>query len=200
MRFPLKEKIVLGYDYGAPTTYGATHHLGVDWKADYDPLSAPKAGTILDVTIGPQGGKTILFKPLDEPTLFRWLHLDEFKVVKGQQVKEGELLAITGNTGSNTTGPHLHEDIWKSEVTGKFEDTINPHEYYKYMHNITFVHKAGTQEYGFLETTPYTQVYHRATSEAEIKFQAVKFGLTTVITPTGKIDFSKAKEINLQVD
>lgn len=196
MRFPLKQKRIIGYDYGVPTDYGALYHLGVDWFADYESLYAPKDGTILDVTVGPQGGKTITFKPFDEDIVIRWLHLNEFKVTKGQQVKEGQLLAITGNTG-NSTGAHLHEDIWKKEVTGQFEDTINPNEYYKYMLNVIFVHKAGTQEYGFLETTTFTVIYHRGTSEEDIKFQAIKFGLGSIITPTGKIDFSKAKDINI---
>lgn len=34
-------------------------------------------------------------------------HISEFKVKEGQEVKEGELIALSGNTG-NSTGPHVH--------------------------------------------------------------------------------------------
>ena len=37
-------------------------------------------------------------------------HLSEFKVVAGQQVKQGDLVGLSGNTGLST-GAHLHWDI-----------------------------------------------------------------------------------------
>lgn len=128
MRFPLDEKIVGGYGYGVPTDY-SPHHLGVDWKATYAPLYAPKDGTVLKTFVGLQGGNTMWFNPKGEKTLIRWLHLSEFKVTQGL-VKEGQLLAITGNTG-HSTGPHLHEDCFKDGIlTLEFKDTINPMDYY----------------------------------------------------------------------
>ncbi len=127
MRFPLDEQIVGGYDYSVPTDY-SPHHLGVDWKANFAPLYAPKDGVILKCFVGLQGGNTIWFKPNGEDIIIRWLHLSEFKVQPGA-VKEGQLIAITGNTG-HSMGAHLHEDCFKNSVSLKFEDTINPHLYY----------------------------------------------------------------------
>ena len=35
------------------------------------------------------------------------MHLNDFKVTQGQ-VKAGDVIALSGNTGEQTTGSHLH--------------------------------------------------------------------------------------------
>jgi murein DD-endopeptidase MepM/ murein hydrolase activator NlpD len=43
-----------------------------------------------------------------------YLHLSEFKVKHGDQVKTGQLIALSGGSG-RATGPHLHLAIrWQS--------------------------------------------------------------------------------------
>ena len=39
-----------------------------------------------------------------------YAHMSSRKVSVGQQVKQGDVLGITGSTG-NSTGPHLHFEI-----------------------------------------------------------------------------------------
>lgn len=46
-------------------------------------------------------------------------HLSSFQVVKGQEVKQYEAIAKSGNTGSRTTGPHLHFGVF---INGKAQD------------------------------------------------------------------------------
>lgn len=64
------------------------------------------------------------------------------------------------------------------------------------MSKVEFVHVADTAEYGFLETTAFSKIYHRGVNEADIKFQAVKFGLN-VANPDGAINFGLARRISL---
>lgn len=48
-------------------------------------------------------------------------HLSQIKVVKGQNVKRGELIGISGNTGL-TSGPHLHYQV---EQFGSHKNPVN---------------------------------------------------------------------------
>lgn len=129
MRFCLDQKKLGGYDYGV-TTFYSDKHLGKDWEAVSKPLFAPEDGLIVRVATGASGGKTIWFKPVGKTIILRWLHLSEFLVKQGDYVKEGQKIAVTGNTGVSTK-PHLHEDHWpKGVVTLKFVDTQNPDIYY----------------------------------------------------------------------
>lgn len=129
--FPLKRKIVRGYRQGQKTFY-SSWHIGTDWAADYEPLYAPFDGEIvktIPAKDAPDGGHTLWFRPDRDKTLHRYLHLDSFKMKSGR-AKIGDLLAITGNTGTSTT-PHTHNDISKS---GKLElgnkaNFIDPEKY-----------------------------------------------------------------------
>ena len=42
-------------------------------------------------------------------------HNESVKVEKGDFVQSGQIIALSGNTGELTTGPHLHLEIWDSQ-------------------------------------------------------------------------------------
>ncbi len=45
------------------------------------------------------------------PLACRMFHLDSIAVKAGQTVKRGDVLGVYGNTGANTSGPHLHVEF-----------------------------------------------------------------------------------------
>lgn len=123
--FPLLENSIIGYRFGQKTHYN-NFHIGLDLKAFYVDLFAPFDGTVT-TSLGKQGGKTITFKPDHQDVVIRFLHLDEF--LKTGHVKQGERIAITGNTGVSTN-PHLHIDISKHAVDlNNINNFIDPEKF-----------------------------------------------------------------------
>ena len=133
------------------------------------------------------------------------------------QITQDTPVGLTGNTGNvwaggqpvpsnqkgvpNYPGLHLHfECVLKSDnqtfnLDRDYLGRIDPQIILEYRDmNNYFAHKSGTPEYGFVETTPYTTVYHRAISESDIKFQATKFGVN-ILNADGSINFASAKEV-----
>ncbi|MCD8507803.1 MAG: peptidoglycan DD-metalloendopeptidase family protein [Candidatus Pacebacteria bacterium] len=89
------------------------------WRAvDYampigSPIGAAGAGTVIAARSpsawnGGYGGLIILQHPNGAQTYYA--HLDQLKVSVGQQVEQGQLIGLSGNTG-RSTGPHLHFEI-----------------------------------------------------------------------------------------
>lgn len=87
---------------------------------------------------------------------------------------------------------HIKEDYFTSDNT--FDGWVIIPKDNKVM--IEFVHKAGTQEYGFLQTTPYSSLYLRSSNEEDLKFSAQKFGVQ-ILNPDGTINFNSAREISI---
>lgn len=86
-------------------------HNGLDFIADYNtPVYAPGSGVVEFAETKGGLGKTIVINHgFGYKTLYG--HLNKFKVKEGQKVKRGDLIALTGSSGSLSTGPHLHYEV-----------------------------------------------------------------------------------------
>jgi len=109
--YPLKEIEVVG-EFGNIRKSGkiALQHLGVDLKADVGtPVYAINDGIIRFSQELTNYGKTII---IDHGMgIFSiYLHLDEFKVLLAQEIKRGDIIALSGNTGYSIK-PHLHFSV-----------------------------------------------------------------------------------------
>lgn len=98
----------------------AWHH-GQDFSAPMNtPIYATGAGKVIYVGVDKGLGK---FIKIDHGYGYQTIygHLNEFKVKRNQEVKRGDLIALSGNTGY-TTGPHLHYEI---HLYGKYQNPLH---------------------------------------------------------------------------
>lgn len=103
-----------GGDFFAPRSY-APIHGAVDFACPHGtPVKAIAAGTIRLITNHAQAGHYI---EIDHANGWRsrYLHLTRHSARgrKGQVMAQGDVIALSGNTGLST-GPHLHLAIWAS--------------------------------------------------------------------------------------
>ena len=82
-------------------------HLGLDFRVPSGtPVAAMNDGTVLLARQLYFEGNFIVLDH-GQGLLTLYLHLSEFKVKEGDQVKRGQVVALSGGTG-RATGPHLH--------------------------------------------------------------------------------------------
>ena len=94
-------------------------HNGLDLRARYENVYSMLPGTVTDASFSQNGGYYVTVN--HGSCVCSYLHLSEIKVKKGQHVAAGQKIAVSGNTGKRTTGPHLHISCRWSD-TGKYFD------------------------------------------------------------------------------
>ncbi len=105
----------------APTAGASTYHKGHDWSTPVGtPIVASCGGTVVKAGWGSGYGYVVY---IDHPDgrQTRYAHLSKVLVKAGQTVKQGERIALSGNTGI-TSGPHLHFEML---INGKQVNPIN---------------------------------------------------------------------------
>lgn len=96
-------------------------HTGVDVGAPLNsPVTFPLPLKILALREQPQMGK-VLYAQDAQGFVVVFAHLNTFLVEVGAKVEAGTILAHSGNTGTATSGPHLHFEVIaaKSEPGGE---------------------------------------------------------------------------------
>lgn len=101
----------------------ARGHYGIDLAAKKnEPVLAVLSGTVIMANWNPQNGYVIMIQhPNNLISVYK--HNSELLKKEGDHVQAGEPIAIVGNTGENTTGPHLHFELWHNGVP------VNPADY-----------------------------------------------------------------------
>jgi len=103
-------KIVGGYGNIRKQGEVALSHLGVDLEVPTGtPVYAVNDGVVRYTKESTNYGRAIL---IDHGLgiYSAYLHLDEFHAAEGQQVKRGEIIGLSGNTGYSLD-PHVHFSI-----------------------------------------------------------------------------------------
>lgn len=96
--------------FGAKGPYWKIAHSGLDFAvADGVPIQAVVDGRIASVSNHRAYGKVVRLVRADNVEV--WFgHLSSVLVIPGQQVKQGDVVGLSGSTG-NVSGPHLHVEV-----------------------------------------------------------------------------------------
>lgn len=95
-------------------------HFGVDVVApENEAIKSTLSGTIIIADWTIETGYTIAIQHANDLISF-YKHNSVLLKDVGEQVKAGDVIAIIGNSGAQSTGPHLHFELWHKGVA------INP--------------------------------------------------------------------------
>lgn len=100
-------------------------HYGTDIVGEKDAsISAVLAGTVIFAEWSITTGYVIQIQH-DYNLISIYKHNAEIFVKTGDRVKAGDLIAIMGNEGEYSTGPHLHFELWQNGIPLNPENYIN---------------------------------------------------------------------------
>jgi murein DD-endopeptidase MepM/ murein hydrolase activator NlpD len=98
-------------------------HYGVDIVGpENEPIKATLDGTVILATWSSETGYTITVQHSNN-LISVYKHNSVLLKKVGDYVKAGEPIAVIGNSGEQTTGPHLHFELWYNG------NPINPQDY-----------------------------------------------------------------------
>ena len=105
-----------------PILHKRETHNGLDIAVpEGTDVIAVKSGTVTEVRTSATYGKVLEYETKDGYTVM-YAHLSKVLVKQGEEIKQGQVVAKSGNTGLST-GPHLHYSLWKGETL------LDPMEY-----------------------------------------------------------------------
>jgi len=120
------KKVTITMGFGErinPITKKKNFHNGMDFAiAEGENIVAPADGFVIESKFDTKMGSCLLIKHDEEYSTF-YAHFKSASVGVGDKIEKGQIIGITGNTGTFSTGPHLHYEVIKS---GK---RVNPEDY-----------------------------------------------------------------------
>lgn len=101
-------------------------HYGIDIStSENQPVKATADGTVIFAEWTTETGYVLVLEHS-----FGWIsvykHNSSLAKSQGDRVKGGEVIAMTGNTGDFTTGPHLHFELWRDDYS------VDPSEFMEF--------------------------------------------------------------------
>jgi hypothetical protein len=122
--FPTATRLVSD-DYAAHVRR-ASPNPGTDYACPVGTeVVAVKAGRVVGVDNSPSGsgGRMVFLDHLDGKRT-EYLHLSSISVATEQAVQQGQRIALSGNSGDGSTGPHLHITLKLNGVPVDFEKYV----------------------------------------------------------------------------
>lgn len=107
----------------APTKGASTNHKAIDWATPTGTAIWASSGGTVSVAGWQSGYGYVVYINHPDGNQTRYGHLSKILVSTGQKVKQGQKIALSGNTG-RSTGPHLHFEL---RVNGT---PVNPYNYF----------------------------------------------------------------------
>ena len=113
---PVSGKVTQKYD-------PMTRHYAVDIATKLNtPVRATTEGVVVFSGWSDDVGYVVIIDhPYDLLSVYK--HNSSISVSQGEVVEQGQVIAFSGNSGMNTTGPHLHFEIWSNGFS------LNPEEF-----------------------------------------------------------------------
>ncbi len=116
---PVRGEIIQGFS-------PEENHFAVDIVTKTnEPVKSCLKGTVLFAEFSAQTGYTIVVQHANNLTSI-YKHNSTLFKKQGDRVRAGEVIAIIGNTGELTTGPHLHFELWYNG------QPINPEDFLRF--------------------------------------------------------------------
>lgn len=109
-------------------------HKGIDIRCKHDAVFATENGgkvVAVNQNVNTAGGKSITVEYNREDgskVQTTYMHLSEVNVKVGDAVSAGQKIGVTGNTGTRTTGEHLHFGVKTIAADGTSRD-VDPSSY-----------------------------------------------------------------------
>src|SRR5690606_38477843 len=115
---PVKGMVTAGYDKDA-------RHFATDIATKMnEPIQSILDGHVIFSSFTPSTGYVTIIQHRDN-LISVYKHCEALLKKEGVFVRGGEVIALAGNTGELSTGPHLHFELWYNGNAVNAEDYIN---------------------------------------------------------------------------